>query len=910
MITPWFAPLTLAVALLGHEITGRAQPIWQTHVVSFQKGVSPDNSFAGCLDSTLRSITGHTFGMQSLGRDESWNPRSGDFEGTGLIWFDVSSIPASSQVHRATLKLWFEPDEFDGAGAMLLFPLHDPDGTGMWEENEGGKEIDYGTGKIAGSALFKRPDVPWASEGEGRFQTVISTNEGVRHLHAARVVEWMTIDVTRDVSSFVDDASQNLGWILHSERDETIRGELHTADSPTLAKRPILEVNYGPSPNRAPMFDPLGHKSGMAGVPLTFIVSARDRDRDVITYGASNLPPGATFSGQTFQWTHPDSTSGTHWVTFYARDPKKAEDSATIAITVHPAPGRLVTTYVTPRRIPSLGELLAASQYLEPGDIPEDTFVPPGNFLFVAPGGSDTNPGTLAAPFEHLDTAITHANGYPNTAYTILLRGGIHVFKRNDTEIEIERGNLYIAGYGNETAVIRPFYWPNNPSNSWQQACFVARGAYTHLTFDNLTIEGWQIAFSLGASATNTMKQVVLKNILARNFRHRDASPNELRVFIDSSLIPSDVYGPGNNIFPDPKTAHFQIENLILSNVEAHDTDITVNIGDENDGNVKGMRVSEMRIINPSLSSGGNSANDALAIVNSYKVLIDHCTIKNVRDDGIDTKSYDVAVINSLVEGAARNGVKFWRNGELINSIVHRCTLINDGAIVLKYGPCRVIHSALLSKQSGFSGTLGYGDNPTEVGAFEIVNSIFYDLDHSFYVVHDRLSCRNSVFFDVRDCLFTGGVGTVCDVNQLNTLPGCSGNMDVNPTLSDLATGNFAPRAGSPCINAGSATGTILPSFDYFGSPRIFGLQPDIGPIEHLAARPLLAAFRMSPSGHHVLQWTSEVGAVYDLYSTSNLAGAWTLVTPLSGRVGIGEPITVTNIVPSERISFYRLQVR
>ena len=41
----------------------------------FQKGVSPSAGYVASQDSTLRSLTGSSFGMQSLGRDESWNPR-------------------------------------------------------------------------------------------------------------------------------------------------------------------------------------------------------------------------------------------------------------------------------------------------------------------------------------------------------------------------------------------------------------------------------------------------------------------------------------------------------------------------------------------------------------------------------------------------------------------------------------------------------------------------------------------------------------------------------------------------------------------------------------------------------------------------------------------------------------------
>ena len=147
----------------------------------------------------------------------------------------------------------------------------------------------------------------------------------------------------------------------------------------------------------------------------------------------------------------------------------------------------------------------------------------------------------------------------------------------------------------------------------------------------------------------------------------------------------------------------------------------------------------------------------------------DSCTISNTIDDGIDTKSFDVVVINTYVEGATRNGVKFWRNGELINSFVYACTVINDAALVMKEGPGRIVNSIVMSKYNGYSSLLGYGIDPATAGSLEIVNSIFVDNDGPFYVVNNNMTSKNSLYYDMRGGFFQGGTGNINDVGTLNS---------------------------------------------------------------------------------------------------------------------------------------------
>lgn len=82
-----------------------------------------------------------------------------------------------------------------------------------------------------------------------------------------------------------------------------------------------------------PVFAPIGNKDATVGTLLTFEVAASDPNGDTLTYSASGLPQGATFSNQTFAWTPVAGQVGSHNVTFTVSD-GQAQDSARITITV------------------------------------------------------------------------------------------------------------------------------------------------------------------------------------------------------------------------------------------------------------------------------------------------------------------------------------------------------------------------------------------------------------------------------------------------------------------------------------------------------------------------------------------------------------------------------------------------
>ncbi len=79
--------------------------------------------------------------------------------------------------------------------------------------------------------------------------------------------------------------------------------------------------------------------SVLAGTPITFSISAFDADGDAITYGARNLPSGAAYDStgkRSFTWTptRAQAAGSPYTVTFIARDPFQAADTARVRITV------------------------------------------------------------------------------------------------------------------------------------------------------------------------------------------------------------------------------------------------------------------------------------------------------------------------------------------------------------------------------------------------------------------------------------------------------------------------------------------------------------------------------------------------------------------------------------------------
>ncbi len=138
--------------------------------------------------------------------------------------------------------------------------------------------------------------------------------------------------------------------------------------------------------NAAPVLSAIGGKSTQENQRLAFSISATDTDGDSITYSASNLPSGASFSGQNFAWTPGYDQAGNHQVTFVASDGRD-QDSEAVTIVV-----------TNTNRPPSLSNI-------------GDRSVDEESLLTFTVSGSDPDDDSLAYSASSLPSGATFTSG-------------------------------------------------------------------------------------------------------------------------------------------------------------------------------------------------------------------------------------------------------------------------------------------------------------------------------------------------------------------------------------------------------------------------------------------------------------------------------------------------------------------
>lgn len=119
------------------------------------------------------------------------------------------------------------------------------------------------------------------------------------------------------------DATFDFADIYRDEFANTIY--LYNSTQWTLAMWDTYRSAYGPiwsSPDMTSFLRlaPIGTQAVTVGQTLTLSIRATSSESGDVSYSATDLPSGATFTGQTFTWTPTATQVGTHQVTFQATD--------------------------------------------------------------------------------------------------------------------------------------------------------------------------------------------------------------------------------------------------------------------------------------------------------------------------------------------------------------------------------------------------------------------------------------------------------------------------------------------------------------------------------------------------------------------------------------------------------------
>lgn len=160
-----------------------------------------------------------------------------------LIEFDLSSIPTDAVINSVSLAF----QRVQGGGGDNGFDLHRV--TTLW--GEGPTAAGGGQG---GGATATAADPTWTSTGLGTTWTNVGGDFVGTASATATGSSTLTLSgagLVADVTSFLDDESQNFGWILIG--DETAAGSAAAFNSREAGTQPVLTVDFTavPEPSSA-----------------------------------------------------------------------------------------------------------------------------------------------------------------------------------------------------------------------------------------------------------------------------------------------------------------------------------------------------------------------------------------------------------------------------------------------------------------------------------------------------------------------------------------------------------------------------------------------------------------------------------------------------------------------------------
>ncbi len=245
------------------------------------------------------------------------------------------------------------------------------------------------------------------------------------------------------------------------------------------------------------------------------------------------------------------------------------------------------------------------------------------------------------------------------------------------------------------------------------------------------------------------------------------------------------------------------------------------------------------RVVVRSDSSQGDTGSDAVAIESGDNFLFSNLEISGAAGDGVDIKGTRVAVFNANIHDNSRNGVKFWRGGDLVNSFVVKHGA--DAAVVFDGGGSYRILNSLIGYENypgggSYTATVGY-DHQAEAITLQIINSVFYNNSGAIWLSPaTQGTFRNNFFAPVVE----GEIAAKGDARVLNA-DGPAALKNLGEAFENLSFSSnpqfqnppqdFSFPNSSPLKDAGNVP-NVFPFYDFRGKTRSLGAAPDLGPLE------------------------------------------------------------------------------
>jgi hypothetical protein len=468
-----------------------------------------------------------------------------------------------------------------------------------------------------------------------------------------------------------------------------------------------------------------------------------------------------------------------------------------------------------------------------------------GKTWYVAPGGSDTNPGTIAAPF----ATLQHAAALAGPGDTVLARAGTYRKLLSLTKSGTATAPITFASYPGETAIIdgTKLAIPNGQN-----------GLITLNSVSDVIIEGFQLQnyttaslqdVPIGIYVTGAGDGVqIVANRITKITTTAKTNPNQcgsnaLGVAVYGSAAPAAITNlviSGNQLdhlltgCSESMSIDGNVDGYVVLSNLLHDND---NIGIDSigfegvspnpaydqarNGEVRGNLVYNITSVrNPDYNSTGA---DGIYVDGGTQIVIEQNTVYKT-DLGIElasehknhATSYVIArnnlVYDSTTVGISIGGYAASKGGTDHVTVVNNTLSNND------------------TTKSG-SGEFQVQFNATN-NAFE--NNILY-ANNQCLLVNDYTSSTSApVSIDYNDYYCSPGASQAQFVWQKKTITGFPSwlkdsaqdthSLFANPDYADAAAADFDVTAASPALGAADDLGgAVLGMVDYAGNPRIGG---------------------------------------------------------------------------------------
>ncbi|MEZ5144339.1 MAG: choice-of-anchor Q domain-containing protein [Acidimicrobiales bacterium] len=335
----------------------------------------------------------------------------------------------------------------------------------------------------------------------------------------------------------------------------------------------------------------------------------------------------------------------------------------------------------------------------------------------------------------------------------------------------------------------------------------------SRVVIEGVVVRGFQAGIGFDADAGTTLQGVTIQSVAVTELT------GESRDGIVS-------YGDNREVSGSPPA----VDGLLLLGVAVQGADLGISC---NAGPCAHWWLERVSVTGRQVSE--NSGADAFAIEEGRQIAVVDSRFERAAADGIDTKATDVVVLGARVTDVARNGIKLWSGGDVIDSVVNGSDA--DAALV-GAGPARYRYVHVLVTRHGrdgdaYLGTWGYDKRrPVQL---EIVNSIFADnAPGGFFVPPgSTVSIRHTIFDDPDAKLVDIGDDRslgVADLDELVSMGWAADVVVADPRLVDPAAGDVSTAPGSPARDAAEPVAGL--ARDLVGGPRVVGAGPDIGPVE------------------------------------------------------------------------------